>query len=613
HRLSEVIAIYPITPSSAMGELADEWSAAGRRNLWGAIPVVAEMQSEGGAAGAAHGSLQAGALGTTFTASQGLLLMIPNMYKIAGELTPFTMHVAARTLATHALSIFGDHSDVMACRQTGFALLCSNSVQEAHDMAAVAHAATLESRIPFLHFFDGFRTSHEVAKIEELSDDDLRAVIDEAAIYAHRQRALTPDRPVLRGTAQNPDVFFQAREAANGFYDACPAIVERAMQSLAGLTGRRYGLFEYVGDPAAERVIVLMGSGAETAHETVEHLVARGEKVGILKVRLYRPFSRSAFLAALPRSARSLTVLDRTKEPGATGDPLYLDVTTALIEAHAEGVSPFAVLPKIIAGRYGLSSKEFTPAMVKAVFDEMVKDSPKRHFTIGIVDDVTHLSLPWDPAFRTESEDVSASVFYGLGADGTVGANKNSIKIVGQETDLAAQGYFVYDSKKSGAITISHLRTSKTPIRSAYLVDRAGFVACHQFEFVDKIDLLEYAAPGATFLLNAPFPAGDVWDHLPRELQQQILDKKIRVFAIDAYDLAKRAGMGSRINTIMQTCLFAISGVLPPDEAIAHIQKSIAKSYGKRGPEVVRRNFEGVDQALAHMHQIHVPAAVSAR
>ena len=613
YRASETIAIYPITPSSPMAEVCDEWASRKKPNLWGAIPELAEMQSEAGAAGAVHGALQAGALSTTFTASQGLLLMIPNMYKIAGELTPFTMHVAARTLATHALSIFGDHSDVMACRQTGFALLCSNSVQEAHDMAAVAHAATLESRIPFLHFFDGFRTSHEVAKIEELSDDDLRAVIDEAAIYAHRQRALTPDRPVLRGTAQNPDVFFQAREAANGFYDACPAIVERAMQSLAGLTGRRYGLFEYVGDPAAERVIVLMGSGAETAHETVEHLVARGEKVGILKVRLYRPFSRSAFLAALPRSARSLTVLDRTKEPGATGDPLYLDVTTALIEAHAEGVSPFAVLPKIIAGRYGLSSKEFTPAMVKAVFDEMVKDSPKRHFTIGIVDDVTHLSLPWDPAFRTESEDVSASVFYGLGADGTVGANKNSIKIVGQETDLAAQGYFVYDSKKSGAITISHLRTSKRPIRSAYLVDRASFVACHQFDFVDKIDMLEHAAPGAAFLLNAPFAAGQVWDQLPSEIQEQIIDKQIRFFAIDAYELAKRAGMGTRIYTIMQTCFFAISGLLPRDEAIAHIKKSIEKTYGKRGPEVVRRNCEVVDQALSHLHQIAVPPAASAR
>src|SRR6478736_3022263 len=500
HRASEVIAIYPITPSSTMGELADEWSAAGRRNLWGTVPEVVEMQSEAGAAGAVHGALQAGALCTTFTASQGLLLMIPNMYKIAGELTAFTMHVAARTLATHALSIFGDHSDVMACRQIGFAMLCSGSVQEAHDFAAIAHAAALESRVPFLHFFDGFRTSHEVAKIEELSDDDLRSLISEAAIQSHRERGLTPDRPVLRGTAQNPDVFFQAREAANRFYDACPDIVERTMQAFAARTGRRYGLFEYVGDPAAERVIVIMGSGAETVHETVAYMTARGEKVGVLKVRLYRPFAREAFLAALPKSVRTLAILDRTKEPGAPGDPLYLDVTTALAEAQAECVSPFTVQPRLVAGRYGLSSKEFTPAMVKAIFDQAAKDAPKHHFTVGIVDDVTHTSLPWDASFRTESDDVSASVFYGLGADGTVGANKNSIKIIGQETDLYAQGYFVYDSKKSGAITVSHLRSSRRPIRSAYLVDHAKFVACHQFEFVDKIDVLEHAAPGATFL-----------------------------------------------------------------------------------------------------------------
>ncbi|HET9360452.1 MAG TPA: pyruvate:ferredoxin (flavodoxin) oxidoreductase [Vicinamibacterales bacterium] len=612
YRASETIAMYPITPSSPMAEVCDEWSTRKRANLWGAIPELAEMQSEGGAAGAVHGALQAGALATTFTASQGLLLMIPNMYKIAGELSPFTMHVAARTLATHALSIFGDHSDVMACRQTGFALLCSNSVQEAHDMAAVAHAATLESRIPFLHFFDGFRTSHEVAKLEELSDDDLRTLIPESTIFAHRKRALTPDRPVLRGTAQNPDVFFQAREAANGFYDACPAIVERTMKALSALTGRHYGLFEYCGDRGAERVIVLMGSGAETAQETTEYLAARGEKVGLLKVRLYRPFSRSAFLAALPPSARSLAVLDRTKEPGAPGDPLYLDVTTALAEAQAEGISPFAAPPRIIAGRYGLSSKEFTPAMVKAVFDELAKAAPKRHFTVGIVDDVTQTSLRWDPSFRTEADEVSASVFYGLGADGTVGANKNSIKIVGQETDLFAQGYFVYDSKKSGAITVSHLRTSTRPIRSAYLVDRARFVACHQFEFVDKIDVLEHAAPGATFLLNAPFPADEVWNHLPREAQEQIIDKKLRFFAIDAYDLAKRAGMGTRINTIMQTCFFAIAGLLPRDEAIGHIKKAIEKTYGKRGPEVVRRNWEVVDQSLAHLREIPVPDAVNA-
>jgi pyruvate-ferredoxin/flavodoxin oxidoreductase len=611
YRASETIAIYPITPSSPMAELSDEWSSKGKRNLWGSVPELAEMQSEAGAAGAVHGALQAGALATTFTASQGLLLMIPNMYKIAGELSPFTMHVAARTLATHALSIFGDHSDVMACRQTGFAMLASNSVQEAHDMAAVAHAATLESRIPFLHFFDGFRTSHEVAKIEELDDDELRQLIPESSIYAHRRRALTPDRPVLRGTAQNPDVFFQAREAANGLYDACPAIVERTMESLAKLTGRRYGLFEYVGDPAAERVIVLMGSGAETVHEVTEFLAGRGEKVGVLKVRLYRPFARSAFLSTLPRSVRGLAVLDRTKEPGATGDPLYLDVIAALSEAQAEDVSPFAAPPRVIAGRYGLSSKEFTPAMVRAVFDEIGSGTPKRHFTVGIVDDVTHTSLNWDPSFRTEPAGVSASVFYGLGADGTVGANKNSIKIVGQETDLYAQGYFVYDSKKSGAITISHLRTGTQPIRSAYLVDRAGFVACHQFEFVDKIDVLEHAAPGSAFLLNAPFAPDEVWDHLPREVQDAILTKKLRFFAIDAYALAKGAGMGTRINTIMQTCFFAIAGLLPQDEAIAHIKKSIEKTYGKRGPEVVRRNCEVVDQALAHLHQVRVPDAVS--
>jgi pyruvate-ferredoxin/flavodoxin oxidoreductase len=612
YRASETVAIYPITPSSTMAELCDEWASRKRTNLWGAVPEVAEMQSEGGAAGAVHGALQAGSLATTFTASQGLLLMIPNMYKIAGELTPFTMHVAARAIATHALSIFGDHSDVMACRQTGFALLCSNSVQEAHDMAAVAHAATLEARVPFLHFFDGFRTSHEVAKIEELTDDDLRRLIDESLIHAHRRRALTPDRPVLRGTAQNPDVFFQAREAANRFYDDCPGIVDRIMQALGTLTGRRYGLFEYAGDPQAERVIVIMGSGAETVHEAVDHLVARGEKVGVLKVRLYRPFSRAAFLAALPATVRSLAVLDRSKEPGALGDPLYLDVMTALAEAHAEGVSPLQVQPRVVAGRYGLSSKEFTPAMVKAVFDELARDKPKRHFTIGIVDDVTHTSLAWDPSFRTEAADVTASLFYGLGADGTVGANKNSIKIIGQETDFFAQGYFVYDSKKSGAITISHLRSSRHPIRSAYLIDRAGFVACHQFEFIDKIDVLEHAAPGATFLLNAPFAADRVWDELPREMQDQIVDRKLRFFAIDAYDLARQVGMGTRINTIMQTCFFAISGLIPRDEAIAHIKKSIEKTYGKRGPEVVRRNCEVVDQALAHLHEVRVPAATTA-
>ena len=608
-RLSEAIAIFPITPSSPMAELCDEWASRGKKNLWGVIPEIAEMQSEGGAAGAVHGALQAGALSTTFTASQGLLLMIPNMYKIAGELTPFTMHVTARTLATHALSIFGDHSDVMACRQTGFALLCSNSVQEVHDFAAIAHAATLESRIPFLHYFDGFRTSHEVAKIDQISDDDLRSLISEDAIAAHRQRALTPDKPVIRGTAQNPDVFFQAREAANPFYDACADIVERLMRTFAERTGRQYKLFDYEGDSDAERVIVIMGSGAETVHETVDELTSRGEKVGVVKVRLYRPFSQAAFLAALPKSTRAIAVLDRTKEPGAPGDPLYLDVMTALGEKRG---NHFMVEPKVIAGRYGLSSKEFTPAMVKSVFDELSKDDPRQHFTVGIIDDVTHMSLAWDPSFRTKADDVLSSLFYGLGADGTVGANKNSIKIIGQETDRYVQGYFVYDSKKSGAITISHLRSSPRPIRSAYLIERAGFVACHQFEFIDKIDVLEYAADGAVFLLNAPGEPDSVWDRLPREMQQQIIEKQIRMFAIDAYALAKNVGMGGRINTIMQTCFFGIRGILPREEAIGHIKKSIEKTYGKRGPEVVRRNCEVVDLALAHLHEIPVPDAVSA-
>ena len=593
-----------------MAELCDEWASRGKTNLWSVAPEIAEMQSEGGAAGAVHGALQAGALATTFTASQGLLLMIPNMYKIAGELSPFTMHVTARTLATHALSIFGDHSDVMACRQTGFALLCSNSVQEAHDFAAISHAATLESRIPFLHFFDGFRTSHEVSKITELSDDDLRSLINEDAIAAHRQRALTPDKPVVRGTAQNPDVFFQAREAANSFYDACVGIVERSMQNFGELTGRHYKLFDYAGHPEAERVIVIMGSGAETVHETVEELVSRGEKVGVVKVRLYRPFSAAALLASLPQTTRSIAVLDRTKEPGAPGDPLYLDVVTALSELRGSGA--LHIEPRVVAGRYGLSSKEFTPAMVKSVFDELTKESPRRHFTIGIVDDVTHMSLAWDPTFATKSDDVSTSLFYGLGADGTVGANKNSIKIIGQETEQFVQGYFVYDSKKSGAITVSHLRSSPRPIRSAYLVDSARFVACHQFEFIDKIDVLEHAAVGSVFLLNAPGEPAEVWDRLPREMQEQIIDKQLRFFAIDAYALAKKVGMGGRINTIMQTCFFGISGVLPRDEAIAHIKKSIEKTYGKRGPEVVRRNCEVVDESLAHLHEIPVPASVSA-
>jgi pyruvate-ferredoxin/flavodoxin oxidoreductase len=623
YRLSEVIAIYPITPSSAMGESADEWMTRNRRNIWGDVPSVTEMQSEGGAAGAVHGALQAGALSTTFTASQGLLLMIPSMYKIAGELTPFCMHVSARTLATHALSIFGDHSDVMACRQIGFGMLASASVQEAHDMACIATAASLASRIPFIHFFDGFRTSHEVAKIAPLSDDDLRFMIDESHVQAHRDRALTPDRPVLRGSAQNPDTFFQAREACNPFYDACPAIIQRTMDRFAERTGRRYRLFDYFGDPAAERVIVLMGSGSETAQETAEYLNARGERVGVLVVRLYRPFAVDRFLETLPETVRSIAVLDRTKEPGAPGEPLYLDVIAAVRDAEwpmahgkaagagAESAVRHSPL-RITNGRYGLSSKEFTPAMVKAVFDELAKPEPKRRFTVGIVDDVTHASLDVDADFDIESEDVVRAVFFGLGADGTVGANKNSIKIIGEETDNSAQGYFVYDSKKSGAVTISHLRFGPRPIRAPYLIRRANFVACHQWVFLDRYDVLEYAAPGAVLLLNAPCKPEELWDKLPREAQEQIVEKRLKVYTIDATTVAQEAGMGSRINTIMQTCFFAISGVLPREQAIEKIKQSIKKTYERKGEEVVRRNWEAVDATLANLHEVAVPEAASA-
>jgi len=610
YRLSDVIAIYPITPSSPMGELSDEWATMSQPNLWGQVPSVTEMQSEGGAAGAVHGALQAGALSTTFTASQGLLLMIPNMYKIAGELTAYCMHVTARTLATHALSIFGDHSDVMACRQIGFGLMASGSVQEAHDLACIATAASLESRIPFLHFFDGFRTSHEVNKIRMLSDDDLRAMVREDAIRAHRDRALTPDRPVLRGSAQNPDTFFQAREACNGFYDACPAVVEEVMRRFETVTGRAYRLFDYYGDPDAERVIVLMGSGAETACETIDALRARGERVGAVIVRLYRPFSVAHFVAALPKTVRSLAVLDRTKEPGAVGEPLLLDVIAALHEAKE--LDPAAPQPRVIGGRYGLSSKEFDPACVKAVFDELGKPAPKRRFTVGIVDDVTHLSLDVDPDFDIEPPDVVRAVFWGLGADGTVGANKNSIKIIGEETDNYAQGYFVYDSKKSGAITVSHLRFGPRPIRSTYLIRRASFVACHQFEFLDKQDVLKYAKRGATFLLNAPYEPGEVWDRMPREVQQALIDRGLKMYVIDATKVARAAGMGGRINTIMQTCFFAISGVLPRDEAIEQIKKSIRKTYERKGEEIVRRNWEAVDSTLANLHEVPVPAKVTA-
>ncbi len=611
YKTNEVIAIYPITPASPMGEHADAWSAAGKPNLWGTVPVVVEMQSEGGASGACHGSLQTGSLTTTFTASQGLLLMIPNMYKIAGELNPTVFHIASRTVASHALSIFGDHSDVMATRQTGWALLASNSVQEVMDFALIAQAATLESRVPFLHFFDGFRTSHEINKIEQLTDDDMRAMIDDELVRAHRARALSPEHPVLRGSAQNPDVFFQAREAVNPFYQACPQIVQKTMDKFAGITGRQYHLFDYVGDPDAERVIVLMGSGAETVHETVEALLERGEKVGLLKVRLYRPFSMDHFVAALPPTVKVIATLDRTKEPGSQGEPLYLDVVTALSEAMADGKADFERFPRVVGGRYGLSSKEFTPAMIKGLFDEMKKERPKNHFTVGIIDDVTHTSVDPDDSFSTEPDDVIRAMFYGLGADGTVSANKNSIKIIGENTDNYAQGYFVYDSKKAGAITISHLRFGPRPIRSTYLIRRANFLACHQFNFLTKFDMLKALVDGGTFLLNSPYPADEVWDHLPREVQHQIIEKKLRFYVIDAYEVARNTGMGVRINTIMQTCFFAISGVLPRERAIAEIKDAIKKTYGSKGEEIVRMNFNAVDQALAHLHEVKVPAEVS--
>lgn len=610
YRLNEVISIYPITPSSPMGEWSDQWRAEGKKNIWGAVPDVIEMQSEGGAAGAFHGALQAGALGTTFTASQGLLLMIPNMFKIAGELTAAVIHVAARTIATHALSIFGDHSDVMAARSTGFAMLASNSVQEASDFALIAQAATLESRVPFLHFFDGFRTSHEVNKIIPLLDEDLRAVIDEKYVRQHRDRALSPNHPVLRGTAQNPDVFFQAREACNSYYRACPKIVQDVMERFAKQTGRSYHLFDYSGAPDADRVIILMGSGAGAVEETVKALQKRGEKVGFLQVRLYKPFSLEDFFAALPASVRSIAVLDRTKEPGSVGEPLYQDVVTAYVERQSAGSAQ--PLPRIIGGRYGLSSKEFTPAMVKAVFDELKKPQPQNHFTIGIRDDVTHTSLNYDPEFSTEDPRTVRALFYGLGSDGTVGANKNSIKIIGKGTNNYAQGYFVYDSKKAGAVTVSHLRFGPEPINSSYLISKASFVACHQFQFMDRMDVLTAAEPGATFLLNAPFGPGEIWDHLPRQVQQTILDKKLKFYVIDAYSVAREAGMGNRINTIMQTCFFAISGVLPREEAIAAIKHAIVETYGKRGEAVVQKNFAAVDQALSHLHQVKVPERVSA-
>ncbi len=602
HAVSEVIAIYPITPASPMGELADSWSQVGKPNIWGVIPDVTEMQSEGGAAGAVHGALQAGALCTTFTASQGLLLMIPNMYKIAGELTPTVIHVAARTLATHALSIFGDHSDVMSARQTGFALLASSSVQEAQDMAMVAHASTLRARIPFLHFFDGFRTSHEVSKIESISDETIRTMIDDNLIADHRLRALNPNDPKLRGTAQNPDVFFQAREAANVFYDALPGIVQGEMDKLAELTGRRYNLFDYHGAADAEKVVVMMGSGVGAATEAVDYLNASGEKVGLLTVHLYRPFAIDSFLAALPETVKGVAVLDRTKEPGATGEPLYLDVVTAFAEKGGG--------PRVIGGRYGLSSKEFDPAMAMTVFDELDKDEPKNHFTVGITDDVTHLSLPVERAW-IEPEDVVQAVFFGLGADGTVGANKNSVKIIGENTDMFSQAHFVYDSKKSGAMTVSHLRFGPKKIESTYEIREANFVACHQFNFMEKVDVLDIAAEGATFLLNSPYGPDEVWEHLTADTQRQIIDKKLKFYVVDAVAVAQAAGLGGRVNTVLQTCFFALAGVLPQDEAIAAIKNGIKKAYGKRGQVILDKNYAAVDSSLAALAEVAVPSEVS--
>jgi len=608
HRLSEVIAIYPITPSSNMGEFADEWSAKGKKNIWGTVPAVIEMQSEGGAAGAVHGALQTGALTTTFTASQGLLLMIPNMYKIAGELTSTVFHVAARSIAAQGLSIFGDHQDVMAVRQTGWALLSSASVQEAHDFAAIAQTSTLKTRVPFMHFFDGFRTSHEVSKIFQISDDELRTLIDDDLVREHRARGLTPEHPVLRGTAQNPDVYFQARETVNPYYDATPGIVQAMMDEFAKVTGRHYNLFDYVGHPEAERVVIIMGSGADTAEATINYLVEQGEKVGVLKVRLYRPFSLDYFMKALPASVKKIAVLDRTKEPGAMGEPLYLDIVNALAEGDRSDV-------KVIGGRYGLSSKEFTPAMFKSALDELKKAKPKNHFTIGINDDVSHTSLDVDTSFSIEHSETVRCVFFGLGSDGTVGANKNSIKIIGEETDNYAQGYFVYDSKKSGQMTISHLRFGPKPIHAPYLIEanQANFVACHQFSFLERYDILKYAKEGGVFLLNSLFGKDEVWDTLPSEVQSAIIEKKLRFYVINGYDVAEQTGMGQRVNTIMQTAFFAISGVLPPEQAIEEIKHAIEKTYGKRGEAVVKKNFEAVDATIVNLYEVKVPATVTSK
>jgi pyruvate-ferredoxin/flavodoxin oxidoreductase len=613
YNLAEVIAIYPITPSSTMGEHADDWAAKGVKNIWGTVPSVAEMQSEGGAAGAVHGALSAGALTTTFTASQGLLLMIPNMYKIAGELIPTVFHVAARTLATHALAIYGDHSDVMATRQTGFALLASDSVQVAQDMALISNAATLESRVPFVHFFDGFRTSAEVNKIEQLDVADIKAMINEDRIAEIRARALNPEHPVLRGSAQNPDAFFQGSEAVNNFYTAVPGFVQAAMDKFAKLVGRTYHIFDYFGAPDATEVIIVMGSGAEVCEETAKFLNKQGRKVGVVNVRLYRPFSVEHFIKALPATVKTIAVLDRTKEPGSIGEPLYTDVIAAINESLVKGIAPFKVSPRVIGGRYGLASKEFTPAMAKAVFDELAKSSPKDHFTVGIKDDVTHLSLDFDPHFSIAAETTKRCVFWGLGSDGTVGANKNSIKIIGEETDFNAQGYFYYDSKKSGSVTISHLRFGPDPIRAPYLIGPgdAQFVACHNFSFLEWLDVLKYAAPNGIFLLNSLYGPEEVWDHLPREAQKDIIEKKLKFYVIDGYEVAAKTGMGRRVNTIMQTAFFAISNVLPREEAIEQIKKSIKKSYSKRGEAVVKQNFDAVDHTLANLHEVKVPSTVT--
>lgn len=611
HKLSEVIAIYPITPASPMGEWSDEWSMAGKKNIWGTVPEVIELQSEGGAAGTLHGALQTGAVASTFTASQGLLLMMPNLYKIAGELTPAVVHVAARTVATHALSIFGDHSDAMAIRPTGMGMLSSNSVQEAMDMALIAHTATLESRIPFLHFFDGFRTSHEVQKIQQIDPEIMKQMIDEDWVIAHRNRALTPDKPVLRGTAQNPDVFFQARETVNRYYDACPDIVQKTMDKFAELGGRTYKLFQYHGPKDADRVIILMGSGAETAHEAVEKLNDQGEKVGLVKVRLFRPFSMSHLIESLPETVKGIAVLDRTKEPGSTGEPLYNDVLAAMHENRMEKWKDFSNDVKVINGRFGLSSKEFTPPMIKRIFDELNEEKPKNHFTIGIHDDLTNTSLEWSDDSWENGEDVFEGLFYGLGADGTVSANKNSIKIIGDNTDNYAQGYFVYDSKKSGATTVSHLRFGPNPIRSAYLIDKAQFVACHQFQFLSKLDMLQHAKKGATFLLNAPYEKDEVWDHIPDKVQKQIIDKELKFYSIDAYKVARETGMGTRINTVMQTCFFAISGILPTDEAILLIKAAIKKAYGNKGEKILQSNYNAVDNSIENLFEIEVPEKVT--